>query len=536
MSLDPREVACPLCRGPANPEVLREASWLAPEIVDRIAARHPGWRRADGGCPACVQQALLEVLLRQGHNAFHRSVQDVWPLDPEAAFGAIPTPLRLHADPRHGGRGVTIAFVDTGFYPHPDLTAARNRIRAWADAAGSEMVALRFSPDKIPRWPGWDRADATQWHGLMTSASAAGDGRLGHGFYRGLAWESDVVLVQVAPPEPGRRSASIARALRWLGENAGDLGVRVVSLSVPGEPVFPLADNEVDRAVSELVAGGVTVVAAAGNDGERRLVPPATSPASITVGGLDDRNSFGHDEWRLWHSSYGETIGRAPKPEVVAPSLRVVAPILPGTPLAAEAGSLFARRGEPEVERRLLELKMVTPHYQHVEGTSFSAPIVASLVACMLEANPDLSPRRVRELLRSSAHPVPGASPERQGAGAVDAGRAVALALADRHSTRADFRESPHVGDGLARFRLHDHEARRVEVLGGWNRWGAPGQLAAQIEPGLWEACLPLPPPGAHPYKFLLDGGRWLVDPANPTRVADERGNWNSLLIVPVSG
>jgi serine protease AprX len=74
----------------------------------------------------------------------------------------------------------------------------------------------------------------------------------------------------------------------------------------------------------------------------------------------------------------------------------------------------------------------VTPHYQHVEGTSFAAPIVAAVAACMLEANGALGPRRVRELLTAAAHPVPGAPPERQGAGAVDAGRAVRLALAER--------------------------------------------------------------------------------------------------------
>jgi hypothetical protein len=37
-----------------------------------------------------------------------------------AAFGAIPTPLRLHADPRLTGRGSVIALIDRGFYPHPD--------------------------------------------------------------------------------------------------------------------------------------------------------------------------------------------------------------------------------------------------------------------------------------------------------------------------------------------------------------------------------------------------------------------------------
>jgi serine protease AprX len=183
--------------------------------------------------------------------------------------------------------------------------------------------------------------------------------------------------------------------------------------------------------VTALHERGIAVVAASGNDGERRLVPPATSPDALTVGGLDDRNTLERSERTLWHSNYGEGTSGVLKPELVAPSLYVVAPLLPDTPTATEAQALFARRraGDSDVEPRIAAQKLVTPHYQHVEGTSFAAPIVAGVIACMLEANPGLSPSRVRHLLLGAAQVVEGASVERQGAGAVDAGRAVALAL-----------------------------------------------------------------------------------------------------------
>jgi 1,4-alpha-glucan branching enzyme len=54
--------------------------------------------------------------------------------------------------------------------------------------------------------------------------------------------------------------------------------------------------------------------------------------------------------------------------------------------------------------------------------------------------------------------------------------------------------------------------------------------MAGRIEDGLWEARLTAAPPGRHSYKFLLDGERWLVDPANPARATDETGNWNSVI------
>lgn len=434
-----RPPGCPLCGARSDPAALAEAGWVSPEVELRIAAAHPRWKRADGACPACVQEALLTVLREKGDAALHDGIQRVWPLDAEAAFGALPTPLRLHADPRFAGRGVTLALVDAAFHPHPDLVRAKNRIRAWVDASRAPVEARRFRREETPEWPGWDSGDAGQWHGLMTSASAAGNGELSHGLYRGLASEADLVLVQVRDGEGRIGNRAIARALSWLLEHGPSLGVRVVNLSLGGDPVAPLRGNPVDEAVAALVEAGITVVVAAGNDGERRLVPPGTAPAALTIGGLDDKNTFDHAERALWHSNYGQAADGAGKPELVAPSIWVVAPLLPGTGTALEARELFARRarGDRTAEERIAQLKLVTPGYQHVDGTSFAAPLTASVVACMLEANPSLTPARVRELLLATARPVPGAPPERQGRGAIDAGGAVTAALTDQHLARS---------------------------------------------------------------------------------------------------
>lgn len=180
---------------------------------------------------------------------------------------------------------------------------------------------------------------------------------------------------------------------------------------------------------------------------------------------------------------------------------------------------------------RLEQLKLVTPYYQHVEGTSFAAAIVAGVAACMIEANSNLSPRRLRELMIEAAHAVPGAPPERQGAGALDAGRAVTLALADQHTRRADYAASPVVAPKAVHFLLHDHKARQVSVVGSWDGWKQPGLAARELEPGLWQASLEPPVSGPHGYKFLIDNGFWLTDPANPARAHDGLGGWNSLLI-----
>ena len=503
--------------------LLAEASW------------YPNWDREGGACPACVQENLLRTLLSKGDAALHEAIQTAWPLDAEAAFGVLPTRLRLHADPRFSGKGITIALVDAGFYPHPDLVQPRNRVRVWADATHDPVSVFRFAPEETPNWPDWDGARDWQWHGTMTSTVAAGNGFLSHGLYSGLAHAAELVLIQVRDSSGHISSASIHRALEWILKHGPELGIRIVSLSVSGDPVSPLAGNAVDEAVAALVDAGISVVAAAGNDGQRILLPPATAPRALTVGGIDDKNTFSHDEIALWHSNYGNASNEVPKPDLVAPSIWVAAPVLPNSSVAEEAHALFARRKQrdPGANDRLTELKLITPHYQHVEGTSFAAPIVASCIACLLEANPALTPLLVRDVLKDTAHLIPGAERERQGAGAVAPGQAVARALAERHSREAKLQASPRLSPEGIMFSLHEHAASSVQVLGSWDDWRAPGIVATSVEPGYWRTLPVHLSAGRYTYKFLLDGRRWLDDPNNPRKAPDGLGSLNSVVVVP---
>jgi serine protease AprX len=526
---------CPICDTPTDSEALRNAAWLPPALLTQLARRRPSVRREEGACPNCVRQAALFTLFDVGETALREELAENWFADAGSAFAALPTVLRLRADPRYTGKGVTIALVDSGFYPHPDLTRPRNRIRAWVDAASETMQSRYFGRDDGPRWPGWDQHTPDQWHGLMTSSVAAGNGSLSHGLYRGVASEADVVLVQVRDDHGNISNASIARALGWLKDEGRRLGVRVVNLSVAGDPVRKLLGNVVDEAVDTLTRMGITVVAAAGNAGERRLVPPATAPAALTIGGLDDGNTFDPEQVELWHSNYGQTVYGILKPELVAPSIYLAAPLLPGTPEAAEAAALFARRGDGdrEVEAAIAAASLVTPYYKHVDGTSFAAPLVSATIACMLQVNPKLSPALIRQILIATARHIPGASVERQGAGALDPNAAVTLAGLERHGRAARILGSPRVEGTTVTFALHEHDAAQVELFGSWNDWKGPGRSATQIEPGLWRVVVQDLAPGRYQYKFLLDGARWHDDPANPRKTKDRHGGLNSLVVVP---
>ena len=78
---------------------------------------------------------------------------------------------------------------------------------------------------------------------------------------------------------------------------------------------------------------------------------------------------------------------------------------------------------------KLHEGNVINQHYKFVDGTSFAAPIVSSIVACMLEANPKLTPQQVKRILIETAERVAGVEVERQGWGVVVPRKAVEMAL-----------------------------------------------------------------------------------------------------------
>jgi len=98
------------------------------------------------------------------------------------------------------------------------------------------------------------------------------------------------------------------------------------------------------------------------------------------------------------------------------------------------------------VRLKLRDQKVISGAYKHVDGTSFASPIVASIAAQMLEANPGLAPHEVKRHLVRTARRIAGVEVDRQGWGAVDAEAAVRAALEAIPSKRAPSPDPTGVG------------------------------------------------------------------------------------------
>ncbi len=448
-TIDPDAIVDPLCPvcGRMTPEGRVPLAALDEEMQMMIAANAAADVEVAAVCPRCVE--LFERARTQ--IATDAAVF-------EQGGHVLSTPLRLDADDRFTGRGVTIAFLDSGFYRHPDLSTPRSRILAYHSIAASEG-------DKTTL----DKPDVSSWHGMMTSVVAAGNGSLSNGFYRGIAPNANLVLVKLA--RTGRISErNIKHGLEWVMAHREEYGIRVVNISAGGDAEGSYLHNSLSKTVERAVREGLIVVCAVGNAGHmpgHPVLPPASSPSCIAVGGLDDKNSLNRAKRGMYRSSYGPTVDGLQKPEVIAPGIWVPAPILPHTPTAEEASLLATLDDAPDNElhvllaahrgidkdldearelpayllRQLITIKLreenvITRHYKYVDGTSFAAPIVASVIACMLEANPTLTPQQVKRIIIDTAERLPNIEVDRQGWGVVSPRRAVELAVASRNGDR----------------------------------------------------------------------------------------------------
>jgi serine protease AprX len=392
-----------------------------------------------------------------------RHIPHFHPNYPHHQRGLMSVGERLALQSPYTGKGVVIALVDAGFYPHPDLAG---RILLHVDAS-TQRVLEEAGPSS-------SQVDEPMcWHGEMTSVIAAGDGRLSGGRFISLAPAAQLILIKVSTPARQVKEADIMRGLRWLIDARRRHRIDIVNISVGGDFVSSDPEHFLHRAIRKLHESGITVVMSSGNHGVGDVVPPASSPFGITVGGYDDHNTLDRAHWEAYHSNWGHDLNGAAKPDIIAPAMWIPSPILPGTLVAREARWLAPLLHAPhgleaearaalrhllkegyqdlkipaeqakdpsshlyaDLQKRIHDYKLVDAHHHHADGTSVAAPIVTSLIAQMLEAHPGLGPDEVKSILKETALPLVQLPTARQGAGALNAAAALARLSSSKSGT-----------------------------------------------------------------------------------------------------
>ena len=370
--------------------------------------------------------------------------------------------VKSPADGGPTGAGVGVAVVDSGVATtSPDLKGSR--IIAWKDFVNNKALP-------------YDDAG----HGTFVAGLIAGDGTaslpLDQGGYakfqlRGVAPAADIIGLKVLDATGQGRASAVMAAVLWAVVHKDQYHIKVLNLSIGSDVAAPAEYDPIAQAVEFAWKHGITVVCAAGNEGDfgpGGVTSPGNDPYVITVGASDTgQTPSTTDDVMTNYSSFGPTLfDEYAKPDVVAPGNHLISLRALGSYIDVN----FSFNQIPVSSYAPKAPAGTQTNYLSLSGTSASTPVVAGAAALLLSnrANPALTPDDVKLRLMETADPLRGASPYQEGAGAID----VAAALDDTSHANG-YALSQDLGDGMTVLNPGVYSAwdQRVWSKYGWTKF-----------------------------------------------------------------
>jgi hypothetical protein len=276
----------------------------------------------------------------------------------------------------------------------------------------------------------------------------------------------------------------------WPGVGEDNYGIDIISLSwgiTSHENGGSDGSDAHSRMLDAAMEAGVTVSNAAGNDGEDNdgLSGMSSSSLSITVAATDDQNTVSRsDDTIAGYSSRGPRRDNGDGnplneliPEVSAPGSNIIQAegcVTSGgcnnnIPGQDASGNTYTGRGS---------------------GTSYATPSVSGVIALVIEANANLTPLQIKEVLKQTAErrgeaSVPEVDPywnREFGYGMVDAYAAVQLAL-----FLSDTDQTASIDPNLQNHLLNVSTNGSIEISGhAWSQSGEVERVEFRIDNGGW--------------------------------------------------
>ena len=333
-------------------------------------------------------------------------------------------------DTCRGSSEVVVAVLDTGVdYNHPDL-----RSNLWTNEAEQKGLPGVDDDDNgyIDDLRGYNFAYSDNdpiddhGHGTACAGIVAAVGNNGTDM-AGVCWIARIMPVKILTSAGDGSAADAVPAIYYAVANGAD----IISGSWGGAE----SSNALRDAIAYAHEEGVVVVAAAGNSGSDSPYYPAAYPEVISVAATES------NDHRWYLSNYGDWVGiAAPGRDIV--SLRAT---LPGQVAVAGASRTMS-------------------------GTSMAAPHVSGACALLLAADPLLRCDELKQILTTTADPIPSGICSSNGRlNVYEALRAVIPPEGTIRMDRACYAEGVDIGLLLADWHLKGagHYTVLVETAGG---------------------------------------------------------------------
>jgi len=323
------------------------------EGIDALAGRVPvGDILTASRLPGVVMLELDGILeVTNGDAAVLHGVDTVW------------------QDTGYDGAGSTVAIIDTGIDGnHSSLDDHDD------DPSTNDPKVIGFyDPVNNPSLTNGTEVFAydDQGHGSHCAGTTAGTGAPTYE-HIGMAPQASLVGVKVLDAGGSGSFATVMAGMEWTVEKRYEYNIRAASMSLGGPGAIEWTSSEedsVNRYANEMVRAGIALFIAAGNNGvSAQIGTPGSAEDAITVGALDKNSAI------AVYSSQGPTEEGRVKPNIAYVGSNVM--------------SVAFNTGD---------------QYTDMSGTSMATPGAAGVAALMLQANPDLSPFDIRNIMQETA-------------------------------------------------------------------------------------------------------------------------------------
>ena len=272
-------------------------------------------------------------------------------------------------DTGYTGSGSVVAIIDTGIdSDHVGLDDIDDD-----NSTNDPKVIAFYDPVNTPELTNGTEVKAydDQGHGTHCAGITAGTGAPDY-LYKGVAPMAQLVGVKVLDEGGAGSFATVMAGMEWTVEKRHIFNIRAASMSLGGPGAIEWTSSEeesVNRMGNEMMREGVALFIAAGNSaGPATIGTPGSAEDVITVGSLDKNTAI------AVYSSQGPTEEGRVKPNIAFVGSNVMAPDY-------NTGNGYTGKS----------------------GTSMATPGAAGLAALMYQANPDLSPFDIRNIMQETA-------------------------------------------------------------------------------------------------------------------------------------
>ena len=272
-------------------------------------------------------------------------------------------------DTGYTGTGSVVAIIDTGIdSEHVGLDDIDDD-----NSTNDPKVIAFYDPVNTPELTNGTEVKAydDQGHGTHCAGITAGTGAPDYQ-YKGVAPMAQLVGVKVLDSGGSGSFATVMAGMEWTVEKRHIFNIRAASMSLGGPGAIEWTSSEeesVNRMGNEMMREGVALFIAAGNSAfSAQIGTPGSAEDVITVGSLDKNTAI------AVYSSQGPTEEGRVKPNIAFVGSSVMAPDY-------NTGNGYTSKS----------------------GTSMATPGAAGLAALMYQANPDLSPFDIRNIMQETA-------------------------------------------------------------------------------------------------------------------------------------